>query len=106
MRGEVFALRPPKNARGHEQQGHRYAVIVQASRFTHLSTWLAVPTSTSAQPFVFRPEVQVPGKGAALALCEGLSAIDPEAGLAESLGTLSYAEMQAIDEALTLLLDL
>jgi mRNA interferase MazF len=106
MRGEVYALRPPKNARGHEQQGRRYAVILQASRFAHLSTWLAIPTSTSAHPYVFRPEVEEPGKGTALALCEGLVAIDPQLRLAESLGSLTYAEMQEIDQALTLLMDL
>jgi mRNA interferase MazF len=106
VRGDVHGLRPAKQSRGHEQRGRRFAVIVQASRFEHLSTWLAIPTSTSARPFVFRPQIEVPGEGPSLALCEGLASIDPQERLGARLGSLTYAEMQEIDKAILLLLDL
>ena len=106
MRGDVYGLRPTKHPRGHEQRGRRFAVIVQASRFEHLSTWLAIPTSTSARPFIFRPQIEVPGEGPSLALCEGLVSIDPQERLGARLGSLTYAEMQEIDKAILLLMDL
>jgi mRNA interferase MazF len=106
VRGDVYGLRPTKQSRGHEQRGRRFAVIVQASLFEHLSTWLAIPTSTSARPFVFRPQIEVPGEGPSLALCEGLVSIDPQERLGARLGSLTYAEMQEIDKAILLLLDL
>jgi mRNA interferase MazF len=106
VRGDVYGLRPAKHSRGHEQRGRRFAVIVQASRFEHLSTWLAIPTSTSARPFIFRPQIDVPGEGPSLALCEGLVSIDPQERLGARLGSLTYAEMQEIDKAILLLMDL
>jgi mRNA interferase MazF len=106
VRGDVYGLRPAKQSRGHEQRGRRFAVIVQASRFEHLSTWLAIPTSTSARRFSFRPRIEIPGEGPSLALCEGLVSIDPQERLGVRLGSLTYAEMQEIDKAILLLLDL
>jgi mRNA interferase MazF len=38
VRGKVFRLPAPRGARGHEQRGARYAVIVQADEFLDLST--------------------------------------------------------------------
>jgi mRNA interferase MazF len=88
------------------QRGERFAVIVRARRFGHLSTWLAVPTSTSAGGSVYRPRIDVSDHGSTLALCEALNAIDPGQRLGELVGGLSFAEMQEIDAALRLLLDL
>lgn len=31
MRGEIYRLRTPHNATGHEQQGRHYAVVVQSN---------------------------------------------------------------------------
>ncbi len=61
MRGEVFRLKATRNSRGHEQSGTRYAVVVQSDQLP-LSTWLVAPTSTSANPATFRPEVQIQGR--------------------------------------------
>ncbi len=106
MRGDVFRLRPPSHGRGHEQRGGRFAVVVQASRLEHLSTWLVVPTSTRARAAIYRPEVEVPGVGPSLALCDATSAVDPQARLGDQVGWLSGEEMVAIDRALLGLLDL
>ena len=61
VRGEVLRLPTPKGARGHEQRGARYAVVVQADEFLALSTVMVSPTSTRARPATFRPEIEVDG---------------------------------------------
>lgn len=103
MRGEVFRLRAPREARTHEQAGARYAVVVQSDQLP-LSTWLVAPTSTSALPATFRPEVQVAGR-ATRVLAEQTAAIDPTR-LGESAGHLTFDELRRVDAALRLVLDL
>ncbi|MDP9319371.1 MAG: type II toxin-antitoxin system PemK/MazF family toxin, partial [Actinomycetota bacterium] len=56
MRGDVHRLRAARGTRGREQAGARYAVVVQSDHLP-LSTWLVAPTSTSARPASFRPEI-------------------------------------------------
>jgi mRNA interferase MazF len=62
VRGELFRIPPPKNARGHEHRGARYAVVVQADEFLGLSTLLVCPTSTSARAASFRPTITLAGQ--------------------------------------------
>jgi mRNA interferase MazF len=61
VRGEVFRLPPHRGARGHEQRGARYAVVVQADEFVDLSTTLVAPTSASALAATFRPTIALDG---------------------------------------------
>ena len=103
MRGEVFGLRAPRDARGHEQQRSRYAVVVQSDQFP-LSTWLVAPTSTVARPASFRPEVEIGGRTTRV-LVEQTAAVDP-ARLGASLGKLTFDELQQLNAALRLVLDL
>jgi len=106
LRAAVYRFTPGRTPQGHEQRGNRYAIVVQARRFEHLSTWLIVPTSTSARQTSFRPAIEVPGRGEAVALCDALVSLDPSVRLGAHLGSLAYAEMEEIDAALRLLLDL
>ena len=103
MRGEVFRLRAPREARGHEQAGPRYAVVVQ-SDVLPLSTWLVAPTSTAARAATFRPEVQIAGRTTRV-LAEQTAAVDPSR-LDDSAGHLTFDELRRVDAALRLLLDL
>ena len=105
MRGDVHRLRTDRTARGHEQRGPRYGVVVQATRYLHLSRWLVAPTSTSARPAVFRPEI-VLQTGSTLVLCDATSAVDPELRLGDLAGHLTLDELQRVDVALRGLLDL
>ena len=105
MRGAVHQFRPGAQPRGHEQQGNRYAVVVLATRFLHLSQWLIVPTSTRARPVVYRPAIEVAGQ-MTVALCDGLVAVDPEQRLGEQVDYLPLEAMREIDWSLRLLLDL
>ncbi|MDP9219194.1 MAG: type II toxin-antitoxin system PemK/MazF family toxin [Actinomycetota bacterium] len=103
MRGEVYRLRPPRRARGHEQTGARYAVVVQSDQVP-LSTLLVAPTSTSARPASFRPEVQIAGRTTRV-LAEQTAAVDPSR-LGDPAGSLTFEELRRLDAALRVVLDL
>ncbi|MEE3850153.1 type II toxin-antitoxin system PemK/MazF family toxin [Gordonia sp. LSe1-13] len=103
MRGEVYRLRAPKDVRGHEQSGARYAVVVQSDQLP-LSTWLVAPTSTSARAATFRPEVEVAGRTTRV-LAEQVAAVDP-GRLGDSMGYLTYEELRRVDAALRVVLEL
>lgn len=103
MRGEVVRLRAPRDSRGHEQSGARYAVVVQ-SDLLPLSTWLVAPTSTSARAASFRPQVQVQNQPTRV-LAEQTAAVDPSR-LGERVGQLNFDELRQVDAALRLVLSL
>lgn len=103
MRGEVYRLRAPRDTRGHEQAGTRYAVVVQ-SDVLPLSTWLVAPTSTEARAATFRPEVRINGRPARV-LAEQTSAVDPQR-LGDAAGRLTFDELRRVDAALRLVLSL
>jgi mRNA interferase MazF len=103
VRGEVFRLRAPRDPRGHEQAGRRFAVVVQ-SDLLGLSTWLVAPTSTSARAATFRPEVEIDGQVTRV-LVEQTAAVDPQR-LGAGAGHLSFHEMRRVDAALRLVLSL
>jgi mRNA interferase MazF len=104
-RGEVYRVRLPRGrGRGREQAGSRYGVIVQADQLLGLSTAIVAPTSRSAAPATFRPEIQLDGESTRV-LVEQLRAVDVE-GLGELAGRLSGQEQRAVDDALALVLDL
>ena len=104
VRGEVFRLPAPRGARGSEQRGARYAVVVQADEFLGLSTVLVAPTSTSARPASFRPVVAFEGRETRV-LAEQTTVVDPQR-LGASAGRLDAEEIRAVDDALGLLLGL
>lgn len=104
VRGEVLRLRAPSGARGHEQRGARYAIVVQADELLGLSTVLIAPTSTQARPATFRPAVELRGTETRV-LVEQTTVADPQR-LGESAGRLSATELRAVNEALRLVLGL
>jgi mRNA interferase MazF len=104
VRGEVFRLPAPKAARGHEQRGARYAVVVQAEELMALSTTLVAPTSTGARAATFRPTIEIGGTETRV-LVEQTTVVDPQR-LGRSAGRLEADELRAVDEALALVLGL
>jgi mRNA interferase MazF len=99
----VYRLRSPRGARGPEQTGSRYAVVVQSNHLP-LSTWLVAPTSTSARAASFRPEVEIAGRSARV-LAEQTAAVDPTR-LGDRAGMLTFDELRRVDAALRIVLDL
>jgi mRNA interferase MazF len=104
QRGEVFALPSPRGSRGHEQSGSRYGVVLQADELLALSTVIVAPTSTSARPASFRPEIEVEGT-ATRVLVEQSGAVDPRR-LGASVGFLSPGELRQVELAVELVLGL
>lgn len=103
MRGEVFRLQAPRDARGHERRQGRYAVVVQSDHLP-LSTWLVAPTSTSARAASFRPAVEIDGRTTRV-LVEQTAAVDPTR-LGDGVGHLTFDELRRVEAALRLLLEL
>jgi mRNA interferase MazF len=104
VRGEVFRLRAPRGARRTEQQGARFAIVVQADELLALSTVLVSPTSRSAPARSFRPTIELDGARTRV-LVEQTTAIAPER-LGQSVGRLSAVELRDVDSALELVFGL
>lgn len=102
-RGDVYELSLPRG-RGREQRGSRYGVIVQAAALADLSTVIVAPTSTSAIPLSFRPEVELQGVKTRV-MVEQLRAVDPQR-LGKRIHHLTLDEQHAVDQALRAMLDL
>jgi len=102
-RGDVVRLLPPKRS-GHEQQRPRFGVVIQSDVFTPLSTVIVAPTSQSALPATFRPQVTIESQPTRV-LIEQMGAVDVRR-TSEAIGRLSVEEMWAVDEALSLVVGL
>jgi len=103
VRGDAYTITMP-GKRGRVQHGSRYAVVVQADDLLGLSTVVICPTSRSAPPASFHPEVTV-GDEPTQVLCEMVGAVDARA-LGKPVGHLTFAELRAVEDALELVLDL
>ncbi|MEA2129077.1 MAG: mRNA interferase MazF [Solirubrobacteraceae bacterium] len=103
-RGEIFRLPAPRGARGHEQQGQRYAVVVQADELLGLSTVIVSPTSTRARAASFRPAIEI-DRTPTRVLVEQTAVVDPQR-LGSSAGRLDGDQLRAIDDALMLVFGL
>jgi mRNA interferase MazF len=90
--------------RGRVEQGRRYAVIVQADDLLTLSTVVICPTSTSAPSASFHPEIEL-GNQRTQVLCEMVGAVDAR-NLGAQTWHLSHDDLRAVDDALSLVLDI
>ncbi len=103
LRGDVYRFKLPKGV-GHEQHGDRFGVIVQADEFLPRSVVIVAPTSTSAKPASFRPEIDIDGQTTRV-LVEQIGAVDL-GRLGQLSGHLSPEEIWGVDEALATVLGL
>ena len=103
LRGDVHRFRLPKSS-GHEQQGDRFAVVVQADEFLPRSVVIVAPTSRSARPASFRPEAEIAGETTRI-LVEQIGAVDTSR-LGELAGHLTHEELWGVDDALLTVLGL
>ena len=103
LRGDIHEFRPLRGT-GHEQQGRRYGVIVQANELLPRSVVLVAPTSTSARTASFRPEIELLSKTTRV-LVEQVGAIDVSR-LGDLVGRVTPEQQWGIDEALRTVLAL
>jgi mRNA interferase MazF len=102
-RGDVYELRSPPGV-GHEQQGRSFGVVVFADAFLPRSVVLVAPTSRSARPATFRPELLIEGEVTKV-LVEQVGAVDISR-LGDQKGRASPEEIWGIDEGLAIVLGL
>lgn len=102
-RGDIHEFRVPRGA-GHEQQGRRYGVIVQANELLPRSVVLVAPTSRGARPASFRPEIELLGDTIRV-LVEQVGAVDA-ARLGELVGRVAPQQQWGINDALMTVLGL
>ena len=102
-RGDIVTLRLPKGV-GHEQSGRRFGVVVQSDAFLPRSVVLVAPTSTSAKPASFRPDIEVEGTSTRV-LVEQVGAVDLDR-LGNLAGHLTPEEQWGVDAALVTVLGL
>lgn len=104
VRGDLFRLPSPRGARGAEQQGARYGVVVQSDELLPFRTILIAPTSTRARPTSFRPVIDLDGTETRV-LAEQTTVVDPQR-LGRFAGRLTAPEARAVDDALSVVLSL
>lgn len=104
VRGDLYRLRAPKDVRGHEQAGPRFAVVVQSDDLP-LSTWIVAPTSTGRREATFRPEIEIDGVKTRV-IVEQLTVVDPKTRLGDFVGRLNSSELHDVDAALLVVLGL
>jgi len=103
QRGDVHRFKLPKGI-GREQHGERFGVVVQSDALLPRSVIVVAPTSRSARPASFRPEIEVSGSPTRV-LVEQLGAVDVQR-LGRRVRRLDSREMWAIDDALLIVLGL
>lgn len=103
QRGDVYRFKVPKGV-GHEQHGERFGVVVQSDVMLPRSVVVIAPTSRSAKPASFRPEVDIAGAPTRV-LVEQLGAVDVQR-LGRRVGRLTAEEMWSVDDALVVVLGL
>jgi mRNA interferase MazF len=103
LRGDVHELRVPRG-HGHEQRGRRFGVVVQANEFLPRSVVLIAPTSRSARPASFRPEIDLLGEDTRV-LVEQVGAVDVSR-LGDLVSHVTPEQQWGIEEALMTVLGL
>lgn len=103
FRGAIYEIKALAGARGNEQHGRRYAVIIQSDRFA-TSTITVALTSTSAGPAIYRPEIELNSRKTRILTDQIYSVAASRLG--EFHGSLDGPDLTELDRALLLKLGL
>jgi mRNA interferase MazF len=85
--------------RGHEQRGYRLGLVMSIEQ-TVWSTVTIIPTSTSAQASVFRPEAIIAGRSTRI-LIDQIRTIDSSYVTGELVDYLSGDDMAEVEHTLS-----
>jgi mRNA interferase MazF len=99
IRGAVYRVDLGDAKRGHEQRGRRLAVVLSPSGMAW-SVATIVPTSTSAQPAIFRPEVEIEGRLTRF-LVDQIRTIDTRFVHGDPVHYLERDELAEVEHAVT-----
>ncbi|MFI5778632.1 type II toxin-antitoxin system PemK/MazF family toxin [Nocardia sp. NPDC051570] len=101
IRGAIHQIDLGDEKRGHEQRGKRYGVVLSELDWSMVTV---VPTSTSAQPSRFRPEIELNGHRTRL-LVDQVRSLD-SGYVRDMVGYLPRGDMRRLEQALRLYLGL
>jgi mRNA interferase MazF len=99
IRGAVYPVDLGDAKRGHEQRGRRLGLVMSIEQ-NAWSTVTIIPTSTSAQASVFRPEAIIAGRSTRI-LIDQIRAIDVSYITGELVDYLSRDDMAQVDRTLS-----
>ena len=99
IRGAVYPVDLGDAKRGHEQCGRRLGVVISIEQ-NAWSTVTIIPTSTSAQQSVFRPEVVIAGRETRI-LIDQIRTIDASYVTGELVDCLSRDDMAQVEHGLS-----
>jgi mRNA interferase MazF len=99
IRGAVYPVDLGDAKRGHEQRGRRLGVVISIEQ-NAWSTVTVIPTSTSAQTSVFRPDVFIAGR-ATKVLIDQIRTIDASHVTGELVDYLSRDDMAQVEHSLS-----
>lgn len=104
IRGAVYRIDLGDVKRGREQRGKRFGVVLSSAPSTW-STVAVVPTSTSAQAAIFRPELEIAGRVTRV-LADQLRTIDTDYVVGEPVDYLLREDLEQVEYAVARFLDL
>ena len=99
IRGAVYPIDLGDAKRGHEQRGRRLGLVISVEQ-TAWSTLTVIPTSTSAQASVFRPEVVIAGRETRI-LIDQIRTIDVSYVTGELVDRLPRDDMAQVEHVLS-----
>lgn len=97
IRGAMYRVDLGDAKRGHEQRGRRYGLVLSPTSMPW-SVATIVPTSTSAQPAAFRPELEVAGTRTRL-LVDQIRTIDVSYVHGDPVHYLDHDELAEVEHA-------
>ena len=99
IRGAVYPIDLGDAKRGHEQRGRRLGLVISIEQDAW-STVTVLPTSTSAQASVFRPEVVIAGRETKI-LIDQVRTIDISYVAGDLVDYLSRDDMAQVEHCLS-----
>jgi mRNA interferase MazF len=99
IRGAVYPVDFGQAKRGDEQRGRRLGLVISIEQAVW-STVTVIPTSTSAQASVFRPEAVIAGRNTRI-LIDQIRAIDVLYVTGELVDYLSRDDMSQVEHVLS-----
>ncbi|MFF8838512.1 type II toxin-antitoxin system PemK/MazF family toxin [Streptomyces sp. NPDC015130] len=99
IRGAVYRVDLGDAKRGHEQRGKRYGLVLSPSAMPW-SVATIIPASTSAQPSVFRPELEIAGTPTRL-LVDQIRTIDVRFVHGDPVHFLDHHELALVEQAVS-----
>ena len=96
IRGAIYRVDLGDAKRGHEQRGRRYGLVLSPSSGWNVAT--IVPTSTSAHPMRFRPQMKLLGQ-TVVYLVDQIRSIDTSFIHGAPVHYLGHHELMEIETA-------